>query len=127
MTGLGADPFRRILEARRNELERANTNREAMAIEASPDELDRIQHASEREYAIGECERGAVRLREVRRALARIDDGTFGFCEACEGDINPKRLAAVPWASCCIACQEVNERRLMSSAVNPGESLDSAA
>ena len=126
MTGIESDGFRRILEARQNELERGNRNREAMAIEASPDELDRIQHASEREYAMGECERDAARLREVRRALVRIHAGTFGVCESCEEDINPKRLAAVPWASFCIVCQEAIERRLKSSATLE-DSLDAAA
>jgi len=69
-----------------------------MAIEASPDELDRIQHASERDYAMGNLERDSVRLREVRTALGRIRAGTFGVCAGREENISPKRLAAVPWA-----------------------------
>jgi DnaK suppressor protein len=127
MTGIELDAFRRTLETRLNELERGNRSRESMTIEASPDELDRIQHASEREYAMGNLERDAVRLREVRTALARIRAGTFGVCAGCEGKINPKRLAAVPWAPSCIVCQEEAERGLRESPGQIEQSLDIAA
>ncbi len=111
MTSIEQEAFRRTLESRQTELEGGNSNRESMAIESSPDELDRIQHASERDYAMGKLERDSVRLREVRTALGRIRAGTFGVCTGCEEDISPKRVAAVPWASCCIVCQEAADRR----------------
>ena len=46
----------------------------------------------------------------MRTALRRVHAGTFGICAGCEENINPKRLAAVPWASLCIACQEAADR-----------------
>jgi DnaK suppressor protein len=49
-------------------------------------------------------------LRNVRAALARIDEGTFGVCLHCEEDISIKRLNAVPWAPYCIQCQEIADR-----------------
>jgi len=39
-----------------------------------------------------------------------VDAGTFGICLDCEEEINPKRLAAVPWAARCVACQERADR-----------------
>ncbi|MBL8290878.1 MAG: TraR/DksA C4-type zinc finger protein [Bryobacterales bacterium] len=39
-------------------------------------------------------------------ALARLDSGEYGICVECERPIAAKRLAAVPWASHCVACQE---------------------
>ena len=81
-----------------------------MAIETSPDELDRIQHASDRDLAIDNLERDSTQLAELRSALRRVNAGTFGFCLGCEGKINPRRLAAVPWASFCIVCQEALDR-----------------
>jgi DnaK suppressor protein len=110
MTKTELNAFRRALEKRQTELGNGNRNREALAIETSPDELDRIQHATEREYAMSNLERNSNRLREVRTALRRIDAGTFGICFGCEEHINPKRLAAVPWASSCIVCQEAADR-----------------
>ena len=79
-------------------------------IETSPDELDRIQHSSDRDTALSNLERNSDRLREVRAALRRADEGTFGICVGCEENINAKRLAAVPSAAFCIACQEAADR-----------------
>jgi DnaK suppressor protein len=110
MTKIELNRFRKALTSRQTELETAIRKREALAIETSPDELDRIQHASEREFAIGNLERESSRLRDVRAALNRIDMGTFGVCVECEEQINPKRLAAVPWTSSCIVCQEAADR-----------------
>jgi DnaK suppressor protein len=110
MTKIELNRFRKALTSRQTELESAMRKREALAIETSPDELDRIQHASEREFAIGNLERESSRLRDVRAALNRIDMGTFGVCVECEEQINPKRLAAVPWTSSCIVCQEAADR-----------------
>lgn len=110
MTKTELKAFRTILENRQAELESRNRSRGALAIETSPDELDRIQHSQERELAIGTLDRNSTFLREVRGALSRIDAGTFGICVDCEEDINPKRLAAIPWASSCIVCQEAADR-----------------
>jgi DnaK suppressor protein len=106
MTKIELNLFRRVLENSQTELGSARKNREALVIETSPDELDRIQHASDRDMVIGNLERNSSRLREVRAALRRIDTDAFGICIACEQDIHPKRIAAVPWTSCCIVCQE---------------------
>ena len=110
MTTIELKAFRRTLENRQNELGNENRNRDALAIETSPDQLDRIQHASDRDNAMDNLERRSKRLREVRTALRRIDAGTFGVCVGCEENINPRRLAAVPWASSCIVCQEASDR-----------------
>ena len=41
-------------------------------------------------------------LAEVEAALGRIDDGTYGVCEACGQPIGEERLEALPWARLCI-------------------------
>jgi DnaK suppressor protein len=79
-------------------------------MQPSPDELERIQLASERDIAISNLERDSSRLREVRAALRRVDAGTSGSCIECESEINPKRLTAIPCASSCIVCQEAASR-----------------
>ena len=110
MTKNEINGLRRALENKLLEIGNGSSNREALAIETSPDELDRIQNANDRDYAMGNLERTSSRLGEVRAALRRISSGTFGVCAGCEEDINLKRLAAVPWASYCIACQEAADR-----------------
>ena len=39
---------------------------------------------------------------DVKAALARIEDGSFGTCEVCGKPIGAARLAAIPWARLCI-------------------------
>jgi len=127
MTTTELRAFRRALENRQTELGNGNRNREAFAIETSPDELDRIQQAGDRDYAISNLERNSSRLREVRSALRSFDAGTFGICVDCGEIINPKRLAAVPWASSCIACQEAADRGQKTSRSELDTSLVMAA
>jgi len=45
----------------------------------------------------------------ARRALARLEEGEYGLCVDCDEPIDPKRLAAVPWTDCCVACQAARE------------------
>ena len=110
MSNFELNAFRRILKNTITELGNRSGNREALVIETSPDELDRIQHSSDRDTALSNLERNSGRLREVRAALHRIDEGAFGICVSCEDNINPKRLAAVPSAAFCIVCQEAADR-----------------
>jgi DnaK suppressor protein len=102
--------YRTMLEAKQAELEQFIRNREGIAIEKSPDALDEVQHAAERELAIRNLDRESNLLRNVRAALRRVEDGSYGVCLHCEEDINPKRLNAVPWAPFCIQCQEQYDR-----------------
>jgi len=110
MTKSELKKFRRILEAKQAELARVLRNREAIAIEKSPDALDEVQHAAERDLAIQNLDRESGRLRLVKLALRRLNEGTYGSCMHCEDDISPRRLAAVPWAPYCIRCQEAADR-----------------
>jgi len=49
-------------------------------------------------------------LEQVREALIRLDEGTYGNCENCGEPILPARLQAMPQATLCINCQEKLER-----------------
>jgi DnaK suppressor protein len=48
-------------------------------------------------------------LAEIRAALARIDDGTYGRCMDCGESIDLRRLVAMPTAACCASCQGARE------------------
>ena len=43
-------------------------------------------------------------LRDTEDALTKIDDGTYGRCESCKGEIGDARLEAMPAARLCMAC-----------------------
>jgi DnaK suppressor protein len=104
--------FRAVLTARVVELERFTRNRDGITVERSADQLDEIQAASQRALAVCNLDREFNHLRDARAALRRIEEGSFGTCQECDEDIHPKRLAAVPWATFCIQCQEGADRNL---------------
>ncbi len=110
MTRTEINRLRKVLEARQSELARVLRNRDGIAIEKSPDALDEVQHAAERELAIRNLDRESHLLRQVKAALRRMSDGTYGTCLHCEEDISARRLDAVPWAAYCIRCQELADR-----------------
>jgi DnaK suppressor protein len=110
MTKTDLEKFRNILETKRSELSGALRNRDEIVIEKAPDALDEVQLAGERELAIRNLDRDSNMLRQIRRALGRIADGSYGVCLHCDEDISPKRVAAVPWAAYCIKCQEQVDR-----------------
>ncbi len=50
-------------------------------------------------------------LRDIRAALRRIEDGSYGSCTSCAGPLEPPRLAAVPYTALCAACQDESARK----------------
>ncbi len=110
MTNTELTKFRNILGTKQAELTGSLRNRDEIVIEKAPDALDEVQLAGERELAIRNLDRDSNMLRQIRRALARIEDGSYGVCLHCDEDISPKRIAAVPWAAFCIKCQEQVDR-----------------
>lgn len=119
--------FKQILEQKEAELLRMLRNRNDIAIEPSPDQMDSIQYATERDLAIGSLDRESKLLREIKAALRRIRDGSFGTCIVCESSISPKRLGAVPWAPRCIQCQDAADRDRGETNESFSGSLSSAA
>ena len=102
--------YRAVLEAKQAELSAGLRNREDIAIEKTPDALDEVQLATERELMTRSLEHESNVLREVRAALNRIQQGSYGMCLNCDEEIGLRRLKAVPWTPLCIACQEQNDR-----------------
>jgi RNA polymerase-binding protein DksA len=43
-------------------------------------------------------------IEQIKTALRKIDDGTYGICDKCDEEIAPKRLEALPYATRCINC-----------------------
>jgi DnaK suppressor protein len=122
MTQTELNKYRAVLEAKQAELSVGLRNREDIAIEKTPDALDEVQLAGEREMAIRNLDRESNLLRNVKGALSRIADGSYGVCLHCEEDIKPKRLDAVPWTKYCIRCQEASDRH--EFVVDTGEGMD---
>ena len=114
--------YKAMLEAKRADLSAGLRNREDIAIEKTPDALDEVQLAGERELAIRNLDRDSIALRNVKGALARVADGSYGVCLHCDEEIKTKRLDAVPWTKYCIKCQEAADRHEFET--ESGESFD---
>src|SRR5512139_1859144 len=104
------EKYKAMLEAKQAEISAGLRNREDIAIEKTPDALDEVQLAGERELAIRNLDRDSALLRNIKGALVRIADGSYGICLHCEEEIKSKRLDAVPWTKFCITCQEAADR-----------------
>ena len=69
----------------------------------------------DRERDLGILEAVEGELAEVERALTRIDEGTYGVCEACGKQIADERLEAQPYARLCVEDQQQAERESRAS------------
>src|SRR5260370_27877452 len=110
MTKNELNKYKTLLETKQVELAGGLRNREGLGIEKTADALDEVQLAGERELAIRNLDRESNMLRNVRGALGRVADGSYGTFMHCEEEISPKRLNAVPWTAFCIKCQEAADR-----------------
>jgi DnaK suppressor protein len=109
------DAIRRLLEARRD------ATRERVEDLAKRPELGVAQGFGKRigdgtveaisrltEIGVGSSlEQGLAR---TERALTKLDEGTYGICDACGGAIAPARLEAIPDAALCLPCASSQRR-----------------
>ena len=80
--------------------ERAELEARATSLTGQTD----IDSLLERELAEMGASRAQEAMGEIERALARIDLGTYGRCEACGTQVAPERLEAIPHTRYCVAC-----------------------
>jgi DnaK suppressor protein len=100
---------RQVLESKLLQVTNPAGWRDSIAVGAAADPTDATQEIVEREMAGRSLSRNASQVRDVRAALNRLAEGTYGFCVDCDEPISARRLAAVPWAHRCISCQESAE------------------
>lgn len=59
----------------------------------------------EQEFNLSMIENETEELKEIGRALDKLDEGRFGVCESCGIDISIERLRAMPYTRICIHCR----------------------
>jgi len=79
--------------------------------DAGDDQADLGAKAFEREHELSLTYNARELLAQTERALARIDEGTYGWCESCGQPIGKERLQAFPRATLCVRCKQREERR----------------
>ena len=98
--------YRAALRAKLAELEAGVRRLDGIAVETAPDAMDDSAFANDRDFAVERLVQITSLLVNVRSALDRISDGSYGVCLGCSDAISTKRLAVLPWAAYCLPCQE---------------------
>jgi DnaK suppressor protein len=127
MTQTELNRFQKTLNAKHAELALATRRRDGIAIERTADVMDETQFAAERELSTRSLDLQSRLLRNVRAALDRVADGSYGTCLECDEEISQKRLEAMPWATLCISCQEGADRNPQRHLSYQSEFLPKAA
>jgi DnaK suppressor protein len=114
------ETIRAALADRRDELrleydqmltEIAELQRDRLTDSAGDDQADTGTKTFEREQEISLANSILERITQVERAMERLDDGSYGWCERCGTAIPVERLAAFPSATLCVSCKQLEERR----------------
>ena len=104
--------FRRRLEEWRADLRGELAASQPSEADDSSREGDQTDHASadsQREFMTQNRERIQILLRQTERALAKLENGAYGYCEDTGEPIDLKRLMAQPATSLSLAAQQARE------------------
>jgi len=108
--------FRKLLTERLEALvEEANRSVSHLTEEKLnlPDAIDLASEESSRDFSIRLKDRERKLIYKIRKAIERLDDGSYGICEVCGEDIAERRMIARPVTTHCIDCKteaETQER-----------------
>ncbi|MGH2736952.1 MAG: TraR/DksA family transcriptional regulator [Actinomycetota bacterium] len=115
------DDIREQLKAERANLEKEIAELEQVALEGTQSEVtgevgldddfaDAGSATFERERDLSIANNIRDLLDQIRRALVRLDEGSYGTCERCGNPIDAARLKALPHALLCMDCKRREER-----------------
>ena len=106
--------FKTLLTEKREEIVKKakETLEQDMALDTDdlPDEMDLASSEYLQSFTFRLRGREKGLLDKIEKALAKIEDGSFGVCESCGEEIAVKRLEARPETTLCIQCKEEQER-----------------
>ena len=107
------DTKERLLQERAQLIEKLKDNDLSVDDSETPDPVDLAVRNYSKNVMLAVSENESRQLALIDEALLRVDDDEYGLCQTCEQAINPKRLAAIPWARYCLNCQELVEQGLL--------------
>src|SRR5262245_16004308 len=104
MSSTNLSKYKDLLEKKRDELLAAAPVRTPTSEPGSKsgDWIDQSSQESDLHVRLALKQTDSKLLRAIEEAIHRIDQGTYGICMECEGDIAPARLEAGPWTRVCI-------------------------
>lgn len=114
MSDLNLQEFKDRLTAEREGLVNKLKNNDLSVDDAeTPDPVDLAVRNYSKNVMLAVSENDSRQLALIDEALLRFGDEEYGSCQNCRKTINPKRLAAIPWARYCLDCQELMEQGLL--------------
>lgn len=98
--------FKEKLTSEKGRIKASVILKESQEIEMEGDDLDKVQGKILADIDARFSGRDRFKLLQIENALKKIENGSFGICDACDESIGKKRLLAKPDANLCIACAE---------------------
>ena len=105
--------FKKVLTSWRNEIIQGSSSTiDHLKEESSnkPDTTDRASIESERSLELRTRDRERKLLSKINKALKKLEDGSYGYCEETMQPISIKRLVARPIATLSVEAQEMHEK-----------------
>jgi DnaK suppressor protein len=106
-----------LRERRREVQEKLRSLRETLPVEAAvvrdSEEQSVDDFVTEVDMALMQMK--SETLSKIDQAIARLEDGSYGLCQECDGEISAARLKALPFAHLCRSCQEEAESTLRAA------------
>ncbi len=103
----------KLLVEREILIQKLKGNDLSVDVSETPDPVDLAVRNYSKNVMLAVSENESRQLSLIDDALLRIRDEEYGQCQNCEKEINSKRLAALPSARYCLACQELQEKGLL--------------
>ena len=111
------EQYKKNLLERREQLQETVSRAEQDGREAdgeiANDIADKATNSYNKEFLFKKSNDDRFILQLIQEALERVTTGDYGVCVACGGEMQQKRIDAVPWARHCIDCQEKQEQGLL--------------
>lgn len=117
------DEFKKVIQKRKDQLIEGIQHISENALKTSQKDAagdisgysyhmaDQATDTFDREFSLGLASNEREMVHELDEALIRIDEGTYGVCQACKTPIAKARLKAVPYARMCVKCQQLKEKK----------------
>lgn len=95
-----------LMKEIQDQLGQSLTDEQQRRFESAMDSGDQALLDLEREMGISLQEKRNRERQMIDEALVSLEEGTYGICVECNTEISEKRLAVMPFARLCVACQE---------------------
>jgi DnaK suppressor protein len=102
----------------RQELERRRKEEQDLFASSVRDEGDLSHFGFEQEIGRRRMINCNEKLKRIQNALERLNETSYGICEECGAKISEKRLQVMPFAACCLECQENQEDQELSERIH---------